>query len=195
MSPHKTRDGKYLSADTAIISATSRWIDSVVVGYQFCPFAARELKRNSIHYHVSHRARLEDDLADVIDECRRLDNSDTIETTLLIYPDNFEEFEAFLDFFALAEHLMVAQGYEGIYQLASFHPHYCFADSAMDDPANYTNRSPYPMLHLLRESSLEAALKNYDQPESIPENNIHKATHLGLEKLRSVLQSCYQSKK
>jgi hypothetical protein len=183
-----------MNKDTQIINATRCWIETIVVGYNFCPFAGRELARNSIHYHVCRQPGIEDILLQLIEECRRLDTTDTIETTLLILPDQFSEFDEFLDLLEIAERLMIEQGYEGIYQLASFHPLYCFADSTPEDPANYTNRSPYPMLHLLRESSLEAALTKYEQPERIPENNIKKATNLGLEKLRSVLQSCYQTK-
>ncbi len=184
-----------MTDDAQITAATRCWIENVVVAYNFCPFAARELKRNSIHFQVSRSSTIEDCLVDVIEECRRLDATNTIETTLLILADGFTDFDKFLDLVAIAERLLIEQGYGGIYQLASFHPRYRFADSMDEDPANYTNRSPYPMLHLLRERSIEAALLNYDDPESIPENNIKMATKTGLEKLRSVLQSCYQTKK
>ena len=183
-----------MNQDTQVINETRNWIGTVVIGYNFCPFAGREFACNSIYYHVCRQADIEDILFELIEQCRHLDTTDSIETTLLILPDQFYDFDEFLDLLEIAERLMIEQGYEGIYQLASFHPLYCFADSSAEDPANYTNRSPYPMLHLLRESSLEAALSKYEQPERIPENNIKKATNLGLEKLRSVLQSCYQTK-
>ena len=83
---------------------------------------------------------------------------------------------------------MEEKGYEGVYQLASFHPDYCFADSDEDDPANYTNRSPYPMLHLIREASIERALASYKNPENIPETNIKLARELGLDKMQSLLK-------
>jgi hypothetical protein len=88
----------------------------------------------------------------------------------------------------LASSLIDQGGYCGIYQLASFHPDYCFDGESRDDPANYTNRSPYPILHILRESSIEAVLKRYPQPESIPENNIAKARELGSSFLRALLE-------
>jgi hypothetical protein len=89
--------------------------------------------------------------------------------------------------------LLEAQDYNGVYQLASFHPNYCFDGSLKNDAANYTNRSPYPMLHLLRESSLEQALAHYPNPEMIPENNIKLTRELGLEKMKSTLAACYET--
>ena len=87
---------------------------------------------------------------------------------------------------------MVKQGYEGVYQLASFHPQYRFADSPIDDASNYTNRSPYPMLHILREASIEKALLNYPDPENIPERNIKLTRELGLEQMKKLLFECYK---
>jgi hypothetical protein len=85
---------------------------------------------------------------------------------------------------------MHKQGYEGIYQLASFHPQYLFADSDENDPSNYTNRSPYPMLHILREASLEKVLESYPNPENIPERNIELTRSLGLETMQKLLAEC-----
>ena len=95
----------------------------------------------------------------------------------------------------IANDLMFEQGYEGVYQLASFHPDYCFADSEADDPANYTNRSPYPMLHLIREQSIEKALALYKKPESIPETNVQLARELGLKKMQSLLEEAVKLNK
>jgi hypothetical protein len=88
-------------------------------------------------------------------ETERLDKHNEIETSLLIFESSLQDFDNFLDVLDIADDLMIGQGYEGIYQLASFHPDYCFADSEVDDPANYTNRAPYPIFHLLRESCNE----------------------------------------
>ncbi len=163
---------------------------TVVVGAGFCPFAANELARDSIRYSVSCETRLEDCLEVFVDGCLRLDNDSQIETSLLVYPDAFAEFDAYLGFVELAEDLLIEQGYEGIYQLASFHPHYCFAAAEADDPANYTNRSPYPMLHLLREASLDRALEAFTHPEDIPQRNIETARTMGLEKMQQMLGDC-----
>ena len=179
-----------MAANEEVIEQTRMWVRTVVVGSNFCPFAANELARDSIHYSVSRGTRLEDCLEVFIDGCLRLEKDSQIETGLLVYPDAFAEFETYLGFVELAEDLLIDQGYEGIYQLASFHPDYCFADAGDEDPANYTNRSPYPKLHLLRESSVELALENYSQAERIPQRNIETARRMGLEKMQQMLAAC-----
>ena len=93
----------------------------------------------------------------------------------------------YLDLTELAEDLLAEQGYEGVYQVASFHPEYCFADADSEDAANYTNRSPYPMLHLLREASLDVAIDNFPGIDSIPETNMQKARSLGAEFFQTML--------
>jgi hypothetical protein len=119
-----------------------------------------------------------------------LDQSDDIETTLIIFPDSFAGFEDYLDLVELAEELASDQDYDGIYQVASFHPDYCFADAPQDDPANYTNRSIYPMLHLLREESLTKALENFPDPEGIPDRNIDFAREKGLKYMQLLRAAC-----
>jgi len=162
------------------IHLTRRWVEEVIVAHSFCPFASREVERQSIRYVVSPGSQVARALEVLIDECLQLDRDSSIETTLLIYPQGFEIFEDYLDFSALAEALLVEQGYEGVYQLATFHPDYRFADAPEDDPANYTNRSPYPVLHVLREASLEKAIETHPDPEGIPERNVSYARELGL---------------
>ena len=111
---------------------------------------------------------------------KRLDNDPSIETSFLIFPNAFQKFHDYLDLLSLADDRLKRNGYEGIYQVASFHPLYLFANSDETDPANYTNRSIYPMLHLLREESMTKALANYKDPESIPMRNIDFAKKKGL---------------
>ena len=184
--------------DATIIEQTQQWVSSVIVGLNFCPFAKRELEKETIHFQVSHESGLDSSLKEclheIIDECKRLDEHPQIKTTLLIFATAFENFDDYLDFVELANGLMIEQGYEGIYQLASFHPRYCFEGEDDNDAANYTNRSPYPMLHLLREDSLEQALENYPDPESIPERNIVVAREKGLAKMKKMLESCIKVK-
>jgi hypothetical protein len=174
-----------------VIQQTRAWVNAVVIDQEFCPFAKREYDRNSIHYCVIESALPEDCLTALITECQRLDSDPDCETVLLILTQGFIDFEDFLELIDIAETLLIEQGYEGIYQLASFHPDYCFADAPQDDPANYTNRSPYPMLHLLREASIEAVLKRYPDPESIPERNIQHTRQLGIATLRKLLADCF----
>ena len=167
-----------------------QWLKQVIIGFNFCPFAKREFDRGSIRFSVIRDSQLEACLQGLIDECILLDKDTDIETSLLIFPKAFSEFDDFLDFVDLANALLVEQGYEGTYQLANFHPDYCFEGSDENDAANYTNRAPYPMLHIIREASLENALKNYPDPETIPERNIALARKTGLEKMQQLLASC-----
>lgn len=178
-------------SNTTIITQTTQWIKSVVIGCNFCPFAAKAMAQKSIRYVVLPDTTLENSLETLVEELRFLDRSIDIETTLLIFPNQYADFEEYLDLVDLAEALSEEQGYEGVYQIASFHPEYCFDGADNDDPANYTNRSPYPMLHLLREDSVSKVLEHYIDPEGIPERNIAFAQEKGLKHMRSLLGACF----
>ncbi|MGR9014333.1 MAG: DUF1415 domain-containing protein [Gammaproteobacteria bacterium] len=178
-------------SDQQINAATQAWLKSVIIDYGICPFAKRELDRGSIYFSINHDTTIENCLLHLILECNRLDTDPEIETALLIYADAFTKFDDYLDFVEIAESLLIEQGYEGTYQLASFHPDYCFQGSDSNDAANYTNRSPYPMLHLLRESSIEQAVASHPDPESIPQHNIELTRKLGLAKMQALLAACY----
>jgi hypothetical protein len=162
-----------------IIEHTKQWIEAIVVGLNFCPFAKRELRKNAVRFVINDNAELQETLQQLISECAFLDNNPETETTLIILASGFDDFMDYLDLIELAENLLAEQDYEGIYQVASFHPDYCFADADSDDAANYTNRSPYPMLHILREASLDTAIDNFPDIDSIPETNMQKARNLG----------------
>ncbi|MBK6995370.1 MAG: DUF1415 domain-containing protein [Lewinellaceae bacterium] len=178
--------------DSAVIAQTTQWINSVVIGCNFCPFAAKAVLRKSIRYVVLQETTLESALETLVDELNFLDRTEDIETTLLIFPKHFADFEDYLDLVELAENLSIEQGYEGVYQIASFHPDYCFEGADADDPANYTNRSPYPMLHLLREDSISKALDHYIDPEGIPERNIAFAQEKGLRYMQLLRAACFE---
>nr|WP_298249773.1 DUF1415 domain-containing protein [uncultured Halomonas sp.] len=173
------------------LAATRQWVETFVVPRNICPFAGREVARDTIRYVAVDAGDWERALLALVAECERLDETPAIETTLLVLAPGLEAFEDYLDFLEVAEALLVDQGYEGTYQLASFHPDYCFADAEPEDPANFTNRSPSPMLHLLREAGLEQALAHYPDPEAIPERNMaalreegHDALDTALARLR-----------
>jgi uncharacterized protein len=178
--------------DSSIIAQTTQWINSVVIGCNFCPFAAKAVLRKSIRYVVLPEVTLESSLEAVMEELRYLDRAEDIETTLIIFPNHFADFEEYLDLAELAEDLSVEQDYEGVYQIASFHPDYCFAEAEANDPANYTNRSPYPMLHLLREDSITKALDHFIDPEGIPERNIAFAQEKGLKYMQMLRAACLE---
>ena len=175
---------------TTIIDHTKKWLSTVIIGHRLCPFAKREFDLDRIYYAVIEATGLEAQLEQLILHCAALDADSNRETSLLIFPTALSDFEAYLDLLDIAQDLLKSQGYEGIYQLASFHPDYLFADVPADDASNYTNRSPYPMLHILREASVEAVLKTYPDPENIPARNIQLTQSLGVDTLRNLLTAC-----
>lgn len=173
-----------------VIEHTRKWIIEVVIRCNFCPFAAREVKRNSIRYAVIPQLTQKEALGALMEECKLLDAEPEIETTLLIFPHGFKLFRDYLQLVEKAEALIRKNGYEGVYQVASFHPDYFFAGAPMDDPANFTNRSVYPMLHLLREASIEKVLERYPEPERIPEANMRFAREKGATYMKMLRDSC-----
>jgi hypothetical protein len=173
-----------------VIEQTKKWINDVIVGCNFCPFAANVMKKQSVHYQVYDSLSSTFSSDSFLAETTRLDNEEGIETIFLIYPNSYTKFDDYLDMVSLAEELLEENGYEGIYQLASFHPLYQFADSPEKDAANYTNRSVYPMLHLLRESSIDKALEHYKNPEEIPNRNINFARNKGEAYMKMLRDAC-----
>jgi uncharacterized protein len=176
--------------DKNIIEQTKKWINKVVIGCNFCPFAAKEVKRNSIHYQVNRSGEAATLLISLSAEVERLDNFPEVETILIILPGNFPDFYDYLDLVALCENFLKEQKKEGIYQIASFHPDYLFEGTSNDDPANYTNRSLYPMIQILRESSITEAVTNFPGPEKIPQRNIDFARQKGLLFMQELRESC-----
>ncbi|MCP5162234.1 MAG: DUF1415 domain-containing protein [Hahellaceae bacterium] len=194
-----------MPTDEMIVAQTREWVLSVVIGDNFCPFARKEMENDTIRYCVirdtGHEGTgawdenaFEYAMMALLAECRLLDEDAGVETTLLIIPEGVDDFDHYLGLLSLANELLAAQGYEGRYQLASFHPDYCFAGASKDDPANYTNRSPYPTLHLIREASIERVLQGVEKPERIPERNIRYAREAGLAAMQARLQACLKPK-
>lgn len=179
-----------MPATQQIIDQTKKWISDVVVGCNFCPFAANVLKQQTVHYQVETSDAINICLASFLKEITRLDNEKNIETIFLIFPNSFGQLDDYLDLVLLAENLLKQNGYVGIYQLASFHPLYRFANSPENDAANYTNRSVYPMLHLLREESIDKALEHYKDPGNIPDRNIDFAREKGLTYMKMLRDAC-----
>jgi len=173
-----------------VIEQTKKWISDVVIGCNFCPFAARVVKQQTIFFKVETATAANICLESFLQEITRLDNDETIETSFLIFPDAFKNFDDYLDMVSVAEKLLKQYGYDGIYQLASFHPQYKFAGAPDNDAANYTNRSVYPMLHLLRESSIDKALEHFNDPESIPDRNINFAREKGIVYMKMLREAC-----
>lgn len=173
-----------------IIDATRRWIASVVIELNLCPFARRVFEANTIRYVVSDAPDEASLLADLAGELQALAAASmtSVETTLLIHPRAFVNFLDYNDFLDPAEQLVCDLGLEGIVQIASFHPDYQFADTPADAVENYANRSPYPMLHLLREESVTAVAGDPEELLEIPRRNMETLRRLGLEKILEKLQ-------
>ncbi len=174
----------------SIIHAVTQWLETVVIGLNLCPFAKRELVKGRIRFVVSEATTEEVLLTDLHVELERLNGDDSIETTLLIHPLVLQSFDDYVEFLVAADGLLEHFNFEGVYQIASFHPDYQFAGTAPDEVENYTNRSPYPVLHLLREISLEKAIADHPDVDSIPEHNIARVEQLGREKMQALLRAC-----
>ena len=179
-----------MKTNDQIIAQTKKWITEVVIGCNFCPFAAKQIKQQTVHYQVENSPDKATCLQVFLQECTRLNEEEDIVTTLLIFPEGFTQFDDFLDLLADAEDLLIANNYESVYQVASFHPQYIFGGAPVNDAANYTNRSVYPMLHLLREAQIEEALERYPDPEKIPDNNINFAREKGVEYMKMLRDAC-----
>ncbi|MFT2092996.1 DUF1415 domain-containing protein [Paraglaciecola sp. 2405UD69-4] len=172
-----------------IITSISKWIEDVIIGLNFCPFAKKEVIRDTVRYVVSEQLSIDKALDTVIDELSHLDTNTETQTTLIIFSNGFDDFDDYLNLVEGANHIIEGGGYRGLYQIATFHPEYYFEGEDINDAANFTNRSPYPILHLLREASLEQVLKTYPNPENIPENNIAKARQLGADYFKQRLNN------
>ncbi len=165
------------------IAETQRWIERAVIGLELCPFARAPLVQHRLRMQVSHARDATRLLEDLREELRFLHAADPahLETTLLIHPFVLEDFLDFNDFLDAADALLHELGLDGEIQVASFHPDYRFADTAADAMENFTNRSPHPTLHLLRESSIDRALASGIDTDAIYARNIETLRRLGAD--------------
>lgn len=169
--------------DDVVIADTRRWLQRAVIGLNLCPFAKSVDVKDQVHYAVTRNVGFKDLLQDLKQELNDLAALDaaTRDTTLFIAPDGLADFLEFNDFLAQANRLLAKLGYDGIFQIASLHPLYQFADAPPDAVTNCTNRSPYPTLHLLREDSIDRAVKAFPHAEAIFETNMRTMERLGPE--------------
>lgn len=171
----------------AVLAATRHWLVRAVIGLNLCPFAKGVHTKDQIRYVVSETSDVEGMLAALETELRTLVDTDpdSVDTTLLIFPRAFADFLEFNDTLFFAERLLAQMRLTGELQIASFHPHYQFADTEPGDVENYTNRAPYPILHLLRESSVERATQAFPDAAEIYERNQETMRRLGHEGWRA----------
>lgn len=171
-----------------IVASIEHWLDAMVIGQNLCPFANAARRRDLVSIVVASSGSAEQCLQQLSDEAHRLADSEEERTTLLVLPDGFENFDDYLDLLALAEALFEDLEFDGILQIASFHPEYQFEGTDRDDVSNWTNRAPYPILHLLREDSVERAVAGHPDPDSIPQRNIDRLEQLGLAGVLKLLE-------
>lgn len=175
-----------------IVRPVRRWVEAQVVGMNLCPFAKRELIKDRIRFSVTEASTEEALLVDLQVELELLNSDKTVETTLLIHPQVLQDFYDYNQFLGYADRLLGQIGLDGVYQIASFHPDYQFGGTEPGDVENYTNRSPYPVLHLIREKSLEQAIANFPDTDKIPERNIALLKSLGWNKMQTLFLACFQ---
>ncbi len=164
-----------------ILAATRHWLARAVIGLNLCPFAKSVYVKEQVRYAISEATTLEDALADLETELRALEAADPqqVDTTLVIYPRAFADFVDYNDALFFADRLVRQLRLDGVLQIASFHPEYRFEGSEADDIENYTNRAPYPILHLLREDSIARAVDAFPDASAIYEKNQETLRRLG----------------
>ncbi|MCG7657556.1 DUF1415 domain-containing protein [Wielerella bovis] len=169
--------------DQTIIQHTTEWLEKAVIGLNLCPFAKAPYAKKQIRIAISHAKHLDAFLEDLDNEIQRLLNTsaEELETTLLVHPTLFPDFLLFNDVLDFAEQAIADNQAEGIIQIAPFHPQFQFTDTEADDISNYTNRSPYPTLHLIREDSIAKAVQAFPDPSLIFERNIKTLEEMGHE--------------
>ena len=181
------------AASAEVVARTQAWLVHAVIGLNLCPFAKSVHIKNQIAYQVSAAADAESLLDDLLTALQTFKEADPelMDTMLLIHPSALQDFFEFNDFLALADAVLASLGLAGVFQIASFHPAYQFADTDADDISNCTNRAPYPMLHLLREASLDKATAAVPDADEIVERNIATLKQLGTEGWQQLQQRIF----
>ncbi len=177
MTPHHS---KSIAKDDPLKSC-ERWLAEWVIAESLCPFAQRPYQRNQIRFCTQVGTNLEQLTELLLRELKTLDDDRGIETTVIVITDALQCFYAYLDYVEVCNAILEHMNYVGVYQIASFHPKYCFDGVGEEDPSNYTNRSPFPLLHILREESLTSAIDAHPEIDAVPERNIAHLRKMGLE--------------
>ena len=173
-----------------VVAQTNAWLENVVIGLNLCPFAKAIYVKNQIRLTVSAANDSKALLCDFQSELTMLMDTDPeqIESTLLIHPGTLNDFLDYNQFLASCEHAILNLELDGKIQVASFHPKYQFAGTQADDVTNYTNRSPYPMLHLLREASVTRAVQSFPDIDSIYKDNMSTLKKIGIARMIAMLR-------
>ena len=181
-----------LSSEDRVIEETRCWIERIVIGNNFCPFARKPFFNDTVRYSAAMAETPEGVVERLVEELLLLRDADraAVETTLLIIPNCFRDFDEYNQFLDVVDAVIGEHELRGIVQVASFHPEYRFADLSPDDVRNYTNRSPYPMFHLILEDSVEAARAAHSDVEGIPGANMERLEAMGVEEAMRQLRGC-----
>ncbi len=182
-----------LTHTTSVVETVQQWFEQVVLGLNLCPFAHRPARLQQIRFHLSHATNETELMEDLVSEMQNLAACDaqTLETTLVISPKLLEDFYDYQFFLEEANRQLKRHHWQGVFQLASFHHNYRFAGATPEEASNLTNRSPYPIIHILREESLSRVLDRVDHPDDIPETNIETMENLSENHKRRLFPYLY----
>jgi len=171
-----------------------RWLDEVVIGLNLCPFARLPRSNNQVRFVTSDAETSENLLSQLHDELKFLEKTSPkeVETTLVILPSMLADFDDYNQLLDVVDELLMTFQWEGVFQIASFHPNYCFADTEENSVENLTNRSPYPILHIIREASMEKALKNMTAPDEVFKRNITTMHQLSIDEIKHLFPYLYK---
>ena len=173
------------------IEKTKSWIQIFVIGLNLCPFAGHSFREDKIRYRLEESDSLEKLIETLIEELNFLqkDKNNEVETSILIHPNVLNDFLDYNDFLSIADAVLVDMDLQGEIQIASFHPDYRFAGEKKEAPSNYVTRSPFPMLHFLRENIVTKAVQQHPNTEQIPFDNTQKLNDLGLDELKRMTKT------
>ena len=178
-----------MSETQKTINQARRWIEDAVIGLNLCPFAKSVYQQNKIRFIVSNSEQVDRLMHELYQQCQYLIETPGIETTLLIIPYQLKEFAEFNQMLDQVDALIEEYEWSGVFQIASFHPKYQFHNTSIEDRENWTNRSPFPILQILRETGVENALSGHPDPNRIPENNIRRLTEMDLSEFDRVFNT------
>ncbi|MCC1495332.1 DUF1415 domain-containing protein [Alcanivorax sp. 1008] len=181
-----------LRHDEQAILSVRQWVKTFVMEMNLCPFAKYEVLNDRARFASTGAMTEEQLLMSLKDELELLNNHPSVETTLLIHSKVLGDFFDYNQFLSSADKLLLEMGLEGTYQVASFHPDYQFGSTNSDDAENYTNRSPYPLLHIIREASLGRAIAEYPDVDQVPARNVALMNSLGRNKLQALFESLFK---
>lgn len=179
-----------LLKDDDIVASVRCWVESFVVELNLCPFAKHELSNDRVRFAVSNANTAEQLTSALRSELELLGHDSSVETTLLVHPKVLLDFHSYNQYLSCVDRLLDHLQLDGVFQVASFHPDYQFEGTVPEDAENYTNRSPHPMLHIIREESIHQAISGYPNVDKVPAQNIKLMNQIGPDKLQALLRSC-----